>query len=254
MNEDPEDENHGKWQAVVSGSVEIKPMQAFFVQATAGSASITFKNTAGGGDKALNYANDNIMLSVKNGKCSDEAYVLFKEGHGLNKIEHRNAEIPMLYVMNNGQNFAIADMSDDTRAINLGFEAKTIGQYTISLKAEGQFSYMSLYDKVTNTETDMLLEDSYTFVGTPNDRKDRFVLNLNYKAANIDTESDIFAYQSGSDIMVRGNGELQIFDVTGRMVKTQRVNGVETVVKPAQGVYIFRLIGNEVKTQKIVVR
>lgn len=253
LNEDPTDANHGKWQAVASGSVTIKPMQAFFVQATNNGASVTFNNTAA---KGINYANDNIMFSVKNSKCSDEAYVLFKEGHGLNKIEHRNNEIPMLYIINNGQNYAIADMSDDTEVINIGFEAKTMGQYTLSVKTEGQYSYMHLIDKLTGEDVDMLSEDSYTFVGTPNDRKDRFVLRLNYNAANIDTESDIFAYQSGSDIIVRGEGELQIFDVMGRFVMSQHINGVNTINADAlsNGVYVLRIIGTEIKTQKIVVR
>ena len=250
LNETPGGANQGKWQAVVKESVDIKPTQAFFVQATDERASITFKNTAGGG-KGENYANDNIMFSVKNSKCSDEAYVMFAEGHGLNKIEHRNSEIPMLYIMNNGQNYAIADMSDDTEVINIGFEAKTMGQYTFSIKTEGQYSYMHLVDKLTGEDVDMLVEDSYTFVGAPNDRKDRFVLNLNYNAANINTDSDIFAYQSGSDIIIRGDGELHVFDVMGRLVLTQRVNGVETISVQSQGVYIFKLNG---MTQKIVVR
>ena len=246
--EDPADNDHGKWKAVLAASVTVKPMQAFFVQATSADASITFNNSAA---KGINYANDNIMFSVKNSKCSDEAYVMFAEGHGLNKIEHRNSEIPMLYIMNNGQNYAIADMSDDTEVINIGFEAKTMGQYTFSIKTEGQYSYMHLVDKLTGEDVDMLVEDSYTFVGAPNDRKDRFVLNLNYNAANINTDSDIFAYQSGSDIIIRGDGELHVFDVMGRLVLTQRVNGVETISMQSQGVYIFKLNG---MTQKIVVK
>lgn len=51
-----------------------------------------------------------------------------------------------------------------------------------------------------------------------------------------------------------GDGELQIFDVTGRMVSTQHISGVKTVEKPSQGVYIFRLVGTDVKTQKIIVK
>ena len=198
----------------------------------------------------MNYANDNIMFTVENAKYSDNAYVLFKEGHGLNKVAHRNAEIPMLYVINDGENFGIADMSDMTKAIDLGFEAKTMGQYTISIKAEGQYSYMHLIDKLTGNDVDMLVEDSYTFVGSQNDRNDRFVLRLNYNAAGIDTESDIFAYQNGNDILVSGEGTLQVFDITGRKVMTMEVNGVETVNVNA-GVYIFKM--NE-KTQKIVVK
>lgn len=50
-------------------------------------------------------------------------------------------------------------------------------------------------------------------------------------------------------------GELQVFDLAGRLVSSQYINGVEMVEKPSQtGVYVLRLVGNDVKTQKIVVR
>jgi hypothetical protein len=239
------------WVAGTDNSTAIAPTQAILVQAksTANGETLYITNTTEGGP--TKYGNDQIMFAVKNAEYSDVAYVLFKEGHGLNKVEHRNAEIPMLYVINNGEEFAIADMSDNTGVINLGFEAKTMGQYTISLKAEGQYSYMHLIDKLTGEDTDMLVEDSYTFVGSQSDRNDRFVLRLNYNAAGIDSESDIFAYQNGNDIIVRGEGTLQVFDITGRMVMSTRIDSVETINGIESGVYIFRMEG---KTQKIVVR
>ncbi|MBR6092835.1 MAG: InlB B-repeat-containing protein [Bacteroidales bacterium] len=243
---------NGGWDPGTDNSTVIAPGCAVLVQTTAAGEgqTLTITNTDHQGPQAK-YANDQIMFTVENTEYSDNSYVLFKKGQGLNKIEHRNAEIPMLYVISEGENYAIADMPDNTDVINLGFEAKTMGQYTISLKAEGQYSYMHLVDKLTGNDIDMLVEDSYTFVGTPNDRNDRFVLRLNYNAAGIDTESDIFAYQSGNDIMVSGEGELQVFDITGRKVMTTDINGVETINGMNRGVYIFRL--NE-KTQKIVVR
>ena len=93
------------------------------------------------------------------------------------------------------------------------------------------------------------INDTYTFIGTPTDREDRF--KLVFSSPN-DSNIDIFAYQSGNEIVVSGEGELQVFDVMGRLIMTKRINGVETVRKPSQtSVYIFRLNG---KTQKIVVR
>lgn len=60
-------------------------------------------------------------------------------------------------------------------------------------------------------------------------------------------------FSGGSGIIVTGEGELQVFDVMGRLIAKQYVNGVGTHrVCPLQtGVYIFRLNG---KTQKIVVK
>ena len=242
-----EGENQGKWSATASTTATIAPMQAFLVQAIKTDAKVTIKNSAEKGGEEKSY-NDNIMFTVINGQQSDETYVFFKEGHGLNKIDHRNAEIPMLYVVNNGERFAIAEMPDNIKVINLGFKAMTFGKYTLSLKANGNFSYLHLIDKLTGEDVDMLLEDEYSFIASPSDNENRFIVRLNY-SENYES-SEIFAYQSGNDIVVTGEGELQIFDVMGRMVKTQHINGVETINVPTNGVYIFRL--NE-KAQKIVV-
>lgn len=241
----------GNWSAQTTSGT-IAPMQAFLVQATEESPVINISNTAGKGDDR--YGNDQIQFIVNNSEYSDVAYAIFREGHGLNKIEHRNDNIPMLYIINDDKDYAIAEMPDNTNVINLGFKARAIGQYTLSLNAEGRYSYMHLYDKLTGSDVDMLLDNSYTFVGSPSDRNDRFVLRLNYNAANIDAESDIFAYQNGADIIISGTGELQIFDIMGHQVSTQRINGVETINVSTQGVYILRLVGTEIKTQKIVVR
>jgi len=91
---------------------------------------------------------------------------------------------------------------------------------------------------------------TYTFIGSPNDRENRF--KLVFSSSN-DSNLDIFAYQSGSDIVVSGEGELQVFDVMGRMVMKYHIDGVQTChgASLQTGVYILRL--NE-KTQKIVVR
>ena len=66
----------------------------------------------------------------------------------------------------------------------------------------------------------------------------------------------MFAYIAGGNIIVKGEGTLQIIDMTGRIVNTINVNGVENIEKPMQdGIYVLRIInGNNVKTQKIVVR
>lgn len=245
---------NGEWTTQTTSGT-IAPMQAFMIQATDNSPVVKISNVAGGGKGNDNrYGDDQIQFTVNNAEYFDVAYVIFKEGYGLNKIEHRNADIPMLYIINNNQDFAIAAMSDNTSVINLGFKSTQMSQYTISIKAEGNYSYMHLIDKLTGNDIDMLLDDSYTFIGSSSDRKDRFVLRLNYNAANIDAESEIFAYQSGSDIIVSGEGELQIFDITGRPVMTTTISGVETINVPTMGVYIFRLVGSEIKTQKIVVR
>lgn len=59
---------------------------------------------------------------------------------------------------------------------------------------------------------------------------------------------------TGNDIDMLVEGKLQIFDVMGRLISAQNVNGTETIRVNAQGVYILRIVGTEIKTQKIVVK
>lgn len=194
--------------------------------------------------------NDNIRFTVANNQYEDVAYALFKNEIGLDKINHRNAEVPMLYIPQDGINYAIATMSDDVEMFTLSFKTVTTSKYTLSVKLDGRYDYLHIIDRLTGEDVDMLVEGEYSFMGTPKDLVDRFIVKLKYDA-NINDVNDIFAYQSGSDVIVNGEGELQIFDLMGRKVMTQTVNGVQTVNVPAQGVYIFRLNG---KVQKIVVK
>lgn len=240
--------NAGAWSA--DPVATIQPCQGFLVQVD-NPETITINKPV---SKGTTYNKEYIKFIVANSQYEDAAFALFEKGYGLNKINHRNADIPMLYINKDNRDLAIATMSDDTKSFNLNFKAMTMGQYTLSYKATGEYSYLHVIDRFTGEDVDMLLEGEYKFVATPNDNEARFIVKLGYMPDYSDVENDIFAYQNGSEILVSGEGELQIFDVTGRNVMTTMINGAESINIPAKGVYIFRLVGNEIKTQKIVVR
>lgn len=244
--------NSGAWVAGTDNTTAIVPGQGILVKATT-AGTLTMTNTNSKGSAKAN--TDNIQFVVSNSEYQDVAYAWFNTGIGLDKINHRNADIPMVYIPQNGQNYAIATMDDNTQAFELNFKAMTTGQYTLSYKAEGKYSYLHVIDRLTGEDIDMLLDGEYSFIGSPRDNEARFIVKLSYNA-NIDEieVNDIFAYQNGSDIIVNGNGELQVFDVTGRMVMNTKINGIQTVNVPATGMYIFRMVGESVQTQKIVVR
>ena len=238
----------GAW---VSGlETVIKPGEGFFVQVNKATTA-TFHET----DQTVTKNNrDYIQFMVSNSEYEDVTFALFDKGNGLNKINHRNSLVPMLFIPQNGENYAIANMSDNTEAFNLNFKAATTGKYTLKYNAKGEFSYLHVIDRLTGADTDMLLEGEYSFIASNNDNDARFLVKLSYKPNYNIEGSNIFAYQNGSDIVVMGEGDLQIFDVMGRMVSTQRISGIETINVSANGVYIFRLVGETVKTQKIIVK
>ncbi len=249
--------NGTSWLPKLDDGTKIEKGEGILVQATtAGTLRIYNSATAPAPvpAKSNTINHDNIMFTVANGQNEDAAYALFDKGMGLSKINHRDNVTPMIYIEQKGEDYAIATMSDDTKSFNLNFKAMTTGQYTLSYKANGDFNYLHVIDRLTGEDVDMLLEGEYKFIGTPSDKDNRFIVKLGYMPDYSDADNEIFAYQSGSDILVSGTGELQIFDVTGRQVMTTTINGAESISVPAQGVYIFRLVGNEIKTQKIVVR
>ncbi len=241
----------GSWISTAAGTA-IDPMEAIFVFVTNDEATISFTNDASA--PALRANHDFIQFTVANSQYEDVAYAMFDKGNGLSKIEHRNSEAPMIYIPQNDDNYAIAMMNDNTQMFGLNFKAATTGKYTLSYNTKGDYSYLHLIDRLTGEDIDMLIDNEYSFIGSPIDGDNRFIVKLTYNSGNEVVNNDIFAYQSGSDIIVNGEGELQVFDVTGRRVMTTTINGVETINVPTTDVYIFRLIGNEVKTQKIVVR
>lgn len=239
----------GAWISTTDATA-IVPTQAIlvFVNKTDGTAAIHMTSDNSAPSKKAN--DDYIKFNVANSKYEDVAYAWFDNGESLNKISHRNSEVPMLYIPQNDGNYSIAYMSDNTEMFNLNFKAMTAGKYTLSVSEKGDFSYLHVYDRLTGEDVDMLL-DSYTFIGSPVDNEARFIVRLSYNAST--TGSETFAFQNGSDVIVNGNGELQVFDLTGRMVMNTTVNGIQAVSMP-QGVYVLRMIGENVQTQKIVVR
>ena len=103
-----------------------------------------------------------------------------------------------------------------------------------------------LASAVTGYAQDLTLNDLEYF-----ERQGVNVLVFSNSAADADNGDGTFAYQDGADIIVTGDGTLQVFDVMGRLVMTKRVNGVETINLGLNGVYILKMNG---MTQKIVVR
>ena len=245
-------QTNGTWLAGTDNSTAIKPCEAILVQAkdfVTDQYVLYFVNETTSG--ASKDAENLIKFTVSNSNYEDVAYAIIKDGKGLNKIEHRNEDVQMLYIHNNDEDFAVADIDEATTTFDLNFKAATTGSYTLKIDADGDFSYLHIIDKLAGKDVDMLAENNYSFIGSPADPVERFVVVLENNAAS---DNATFAYQSDNDIIVSGEGTLQIFDVTGRLVSTQNLHGVETLRKPSPGVYIFRLLGNEIKTQKIIIK
>ena len=238
------------WDLTSDGTV-IPPLAGILVQATT-AGTLAISNEVPSASKRAVEENNSIWFTVANNKYEDKACVEFRNGRGLNKMTHPNEEAPMLYIRHNDEDFASVDMNPEAKMFNLNFEAKTMGYYTLSVEPQGEYSYLHLIDKVTEKEIDLLEEQEYTFIGSTSDAANRFIVRMSLAEDPEESDNEVFAYQSGDEIVVTGEGELHVFDVMGRFVATYNVSGVQTVTKPiTAGVYIVKL--NE-KTQKIIIK
>lgn len=227
---------------VASNDPAIGLMYGVFVQAEDEDEYVTFTTTAPNNKRS----NSQVVLNVtnNNGIVIDRAIVRFNNGRQLGKLTlfEDNTKI---YIPQDDADYAIVS-SEGRGSMPINFKADEMGSYTIVVETEGYYTnYLHLIDRLTGDDVNLLVNNKYTFIASNSDIENRFILSFG------DNANNNFAYQSGNDIVVTGEGELQVFDVMGRMVMNTRINGVETVNVPANAVYIFKL---DEKVQKIVVR
>ena len=226
-----------------SGNVAV--MEGIFVKATAANQTVTFTAASKG---VRSNDTESVTLNVmRNDNVIDRAIVRFNSDRQLGKLTLFDDDTKIYIPQSDGDYAIVSSNGQGTMPVN--FKAKEMGKYTISVETEGiDLSYLHLIDRLTGEDVNLLLDSEYSFIASNSDMESRFILSFGENGINASNET--FAFQNGSEIIVNGEGELQIFDVTGRMVKNTVINGVEAITMP-QGVYIFRL--NE-KVQKIVVR
>ena len=235
---------NGTWQATTGGTIGVA--EGFLVKVSA-SGTVDFTESSAKGNTNSTPA---IALMVSNEEFEDVAYARLDNGEGLPKIGHLNSEAPMLSIPVDGRRYAIADLGSSCESFDLNFRG--YGEYTISLKDNGQMGYIHLIDRATGRDIDLLSQPTYTFTATGNDAN-RFMVKLTPDAAESAIGS--FAYWNGNAWVVEGEGTLQLFDALGRQVFNVELRNSNFEIQnskfPAAGVYILRL-GE--KSQKIVVK
>ena len=231
---------------------EIKVGDGFFVKVTGDDPSLSYNANTRSRSKEKNYIN--IIASGKAGKAGKDNVIINFNGDdrpGFAKLDNFNKDIAVIYVQDNGKRSGILSYDEDVEEINLYFDAKKMGEYTINAISETDFASVTLVDLHNGNETD-LLTSSYTFKATSSDDPDRFVLRISRE--NTDEN---FIYKSGDDLVINAKGMVQIIDVMGRIVYSENIiNGSHriNISNYNSATYIVRVVNaNEVKTQKIVV-
>lgn len=256
----------------------IHPHQGFFIRKTAansGNNTVTFTNAMrtnatdsqsgfrGAGQPR--HALVNFVVRDAQGNGDIAVLELNRDGdEGAEKIRMGDGmgHVSLGY---DGKAYAILFRTKVDGYQPLWFEATEAGTFTLRWDIHNAvFESLTLVDNITGTSTDMLASDTYIFQGSPDHYASRFKVVIgDYVEVDPDApsvpepvEGPTFAFQMGDQLVVNGEGTLQVFDVTGRQLVTQELYGSQSrIAKPTTaGVYLLRLTdGNGTRTQKIVV-
>lgn len=235
----------------------IAPGQGVLVVAKSnGNVTIAKTNTEATAESASKSDVKRLKINVSGNGSEDRTYAYFSEGDGLEKLDNFSSSAAQISIKNGENDYAIAHVGEECETMDVIFKNTKNADYTITIEGVEGFSYLHLIDNLTGDDTDMLLEENYQFHATGNEYAERFkVVCRNNTGIGENAETAMFAYVNNGNIVVNGDGTLQLIDMTGRIINTVEINGTQMIEKPSCGVYVLRMInGNEVKTQKIVVK
>lgn len=229
----------------------IRPCTGIMVKASGEGETVSFSPNAPRGSKG------NLKMVVSSSQrstSSDCAIISFNPNDALAKYVFRSRG-PMLTIPHEGNEFAIVS-AETIGELPVNFKASENGKYTFRVNASHvDMDYLHLIDNLTGNDVNLLETPSYSFDARITDYASRFKIVFTCGDANVDKES--FAYFNGTEWVIDYEEEatLQMVDAKGSIVFNRDAAHHVSTAGLAPGVYMFRLVkGNEIKTQKVVVK
>ncbi len=227
----------------------IEVAEGVFVTAEEDNEEVVFTTTAPaktGNRLALNLSQGNNVI--------DRAFIRFSECRQLPKLQF-NQNSTKVYIPMDDKDYAVV-RAEEIGEMPVNFKAESNGTYSLNFSNDNvEFAYLHLIDNLTGNDVDLLSTPSYSFEASTTDYESRFKLVF---ATGNNSNDDNFAFFSNGSFVINNEGEatLQVIDVTGRVLKSETINGCANVsVDGAAGVYMLRLInGDNMKVQKVVVK
>ena len=232
----------------------VARMQGIFVKATAAGQTVTFTPVNSSNSNSNNNKPAVVMnLSQNRGSVIDRTIVRFGDSDNMPKFQLFETNTKLSLVQDNEEYAIVSAGAQGEMPVN--FKANQSGEYTISVNTtEVEMTYLHLIDNLTGADVDLLATPSYTFNARNDDYASRFRLVFSANSAN-ENGNDNFAFISDGQIILTEQGDVQVYDVMGRMISSHNNVNHFAAEGLAAGVYVIRLTnGNDVKTQKIVVK
>ncbi len=262
----------------------IEPGQGFFVQATADPKSLIFNNgirthsTDKGWVKSTSFTNNAIRLKLSSEVNSfyDEMFLDFNPAYsgldGTPKFWSLYAEAPEIYSVKDGNNYSIDryNQVNDSLTVNIGVKCGISGKYLITASNISSFTLpvnqVFLEDLKTGNKINLKVNNSYSFVGDPNDERSRFKISFGESIGVVESEAlnQVYIYSFGKDVYVNynqynnSNFDVFIYNTLGNIVyKGKCVSGSgnnKLTTLNHQGAYIVKIMSDTgSKTFKIII-
>lgn len=218
------------------------------------------------GEASIDYPLVNLIATDEDGKSDILTVELGRpEVGGAPKAYDLHTGKGCLYVNYEDKDYAIAFTQPGIGEVGVRFAADEEANFTMTWDMEnGEFSYVHLIDNMMGIDIDCLNANEYRFTARPSDYKSRFRLVFDYTGIEEPEVSEpvegptTFVFQMNNELVVNGEGQLQMFDLTGRLVMSANTYGTQSSValpEISKGMYVLRINGkNGIKTQKIVIK
>lgn len=251
------------------GGRYIHPHQGFFVQVAANDTARfnpDMRNVDADGvsfrSERPAYPLVNLFATEENGLSDMVTVELGRPNRGgallMHELRLGNGRIWCSY---EGQDYTIVFTQPGITEAAIRFETAESTTYTMTWNTQnGEFNYLHLIDNITGADIDCLAASEYKFTSKPSDYKSRFKLVFGYTGVEEnenDCYAETFAFFMGDELVVNGEGILQLFDINGRQLASRGLTGTQTTLSLptiANGVYMLRLTqGSTAKVQKIII-
>ena len=255
----------------------IAPMQGFFLEASQ-TAILNFSNSMRCHSSQSWLKNgqelpDQLRLSLSNHDhtSSDEVLIhrsaLFTGNTGAEKLLGMDAGSVNLFTVKSGRNYGIDRINDSTERIYLGFVPPATGDFTLSAVANSfpPGSSMILEDLKTGKRHELQNNPVYSFLASPGDEVNRFVLHLK-SADGLPAETAwkrIQAYMAEKTLYIRqtdlNSGEIGVYNAAGMRVLTGILAPEHQQSLSLQdletGLYLVRIVsGRKLYHEKVILR
>ena len=266
---------NGQSSTPFTASKFIHPHQGFFVKKTdgEGSSTLTFTDAmrVAGTSTSLTspYRNQMnyplvVLLSYDSngGRDLTTVEVNRPELGGGGKMHSLRTSNASVYACFEDKDWQTLFTPEGVSEVPVRFEAFEDSEYTFNWETyHGDFSYLHLIDNLAGKDIDCLSATEYKFEGKTTDYHSRFKLVFQCTGVEENTDDATtvnFAFQHEDELIVNGEGQLEMFDITGRRLMNTQAVGEQShysLPKVAAGVYLLRLSSNQqVKIQKIILQ